>query len=88
MGQQIIWSDEARADVRAIEKETALRILLALARYVETGAGDIKQLSGYDPIQFRLRVGDYRLRFRHAGTAESPALQVIRVLHRKEAYRD
>ena len=44
---------------------------------------DVKQLAGYDPAQFRLRLGDYRIRFRKTGDA----IQIVRVQHRSEAYR-
>ncbi len=84
MAQRIIFSDEARADIRAIDRETAMRVLHGLARLVATEAGDIKQLQGYDPPRFRLRVGDYRILYRRLGDGD---LQIIRVLHRGEAYR-
>ena len=48
-----------------------------------TGAGDTKRLTGYDPPQFRLRIGDYRVRFRF----ESGAIKILRVLPRDQVYR-
>lgn len=30
-----------------------------LTRFVSTESGDVKQLAGYNPAQFRLRLGDY-----------------------------
>ena len=83
MAKKIIWSDEARADVRAIDRSTALGLLEGLARFAFTESGDVKQLQGYDPIQFRLRLGDYRVRFRNLGDS----IEILRVRHRKEAYR-
>jgi hypothetical protein len=44
MAQRVIFSDEARADLRAIDRETALRLLKALAWFLETGAGDVNSL--------------------------------------------
>jgi hypothetical protein len=38
------WSPQARADLRAIDRETALQILRAIDRYLSTGAGDVKKL--------------------------------------------
>ena len=84
MKRKIVWSDEARADVNAIDRETAIGILRSLARYNETNAGDVKQLAGYDPVQYRFRVGDYRIRFRLPGEQE---MHIVRILHRKDAYR-
>jgi mRNA-degrading endonuclease RelE of RelBE toxin-antitoxin system len=59
-----------------------MRIFAALRRFAQTGVGDIKRLQG-ETIELRLRVGDYRVRF----TEESGTIHIIRVLHRKEAYR-
>jgi mRNA-degrading endonuclease RelE of RelBE toxin-antitoxin system len=83
MAKKITWSDDARADVRAIDRSTALRLLRGLARFAITGSGDVKQLEGYQPVQFRLRLGDYRIRFRKAGDS----IEIVRVLHRSEAYQ-
>jgi hypothetical protein len=73
MAKQVVFSDEARGDVRAIDRETALRLLIALARYLETDAGDVKQL-----------VGDWRLIFRKRG---DDSIEILRVRNRREAYR-
>jgi hypothetical protein len=43
-----------------------------------------KQLEGFDPPQFRLRVGDRRYTFRKSG---EDAIEVLRVRNRREAYR-
>lgn len=84
MKQRIFWSVEARADMRVIDRDTALRLLKALDRFVKTGAGDIRQLSGFFPTLFRLRTGDWRIIYRHAANG---AIEVIRVRNRREAYR-
>jgi mRNA-degrading endonuclease RelE of RelBE toxin-antitoxin system len=79
----VIWSPEARADLRAIDRETALRMLRAVDTYLTTGAGDVKKL--HPPRhEFRLRVGNYRVLFL---PKEELTLEVLRVLHRKNAYR-
>lgn len=79
----IIWSDEARADLRRIDRETALDILHCTDRYLSTRNGDIKQLK---PPQtgFRLRCGDYRLFFEYRN---GTTIEIIGVRHRREAYR-
>ena len=84
MAKRVIFSDEARADIRAIDRETALRLLKALARFLETDAGNVKQLEGFDPPQFRLRIGDWRYIFRKSG---EDAIEILRVRNRREAYR-
>jgi mRNA interferase RelE/StbE len=80
--KRILFSAPARADVRRLDRETAMRILTALHRFAESGVGDVKRLKG-ETEELRLRVGDYRVRF----TEESDTLSVDRVLHRREAYR-
>ena len=84
MAKRVIWSTEARADLRAIDRETALRLLKALARFLKTDTGDVKQLEGYDPPLLRLRIGAYRIIFHRDG---DDAIEVARVRHRSEAYR-
>ena len=49
----------------------------------ETGHGDFKKLQGIDPPEFRLRVGDLRVRFQNDGAT----LTVLRIRNRREAYR-
>ena len=60
--KKIIFTPAARADVRRIDRDTAMRILTALDRFARTGEGDIKKLEG-NTNDLRLRVGDYRVRF-------------------------
>ena len=81
--KKIIFTPAARADVRRIDRDTAMRILTALDRFARTGEGDIKKLEG-NTNDLRLRVGDYRVRF-----IENPpgTLYIHAVLHRSEAYR-
>ena len=81
--KRIVWTEPAKADVRRIDRETAMRILTALDRFARTGEGDVKRLQDIEPPEFRLRVGDYRLFFVNI----NDALEVRRVLHRREAYR-
>jgi mRNA-degrading endonuclease RelE of RelBE toxin-antitoxin system len=81
--KRIVWTGPAKADVRRIDRDTAMRILAALDRFARTGEGDVKHLQDIEPPEFRLRVGDYRLFFVNI----ADALEVRRVLHRREAYR-
>ena len=81
--KKIVITPQAKADVRRIDRETAMRILTALDRFARTGEGDVKRLQDIEPPEFRLRVGDYRLFFVNI----NDALEVRRVLHRSDAYR-
>ena len=84
MAKRAIWTTEARADVRSIDRETAIRILKSLARYLTTESGDVKQLKGFDPPLQRLRIGDWRLVFR---TVDQASIEIVRVQNRRDAYR-
>jgi mRNA-degrading endonuclease RelE of RelBE toxin-antitoxin system len=84
MAKRVFWSAEARADLRAIDRETALRLLKSLDRFLKTDAGNIKQLEGFDPPLFRFRIGAWRFIYRKQG---DEAIEVVRVRNRKDAYR-
>jgi mRNA-degrading endonuclease RelE of RelBE toxin-antitoxin system len=77
------WTEQAKVDVRNLDKPTAMRILSALHRFSESGTGDLKALQG-DAEELCLRVGDYRLFFVYTG---DDTIEIRRVRHRKEAYR-
>jgi mRNA interferase RelE/StbE len=78
-----VWDSEARRDFRKLPRQIQERTLKVLNRYAETGAGDVVRLRGIEPPEWRLRVGDYRIRFRVRGGV----LEVLRVAHRRDVYR-
>lgn len=81
--RDIEWTGQALQDMAALDKTIARRVSQTLGRFAATGAGNVKRLQGIDPPEFRLRVGDWRVRFHEdAGT-----LRVLRVRNRREAYR-
>ena len=80
--KQIVFSDEAKNDVRAIPQQTAMSILAAIHRLAEGKAGGVKMLKGQEGDK-RLRVGDFRVRFTE--TAEEIRVQTVK--NRKDAYR-
>ncbi len=83
MAKSIVWTEQARADIRSIEQPIALQILKTLARYLQTGEGDTRQLRGIEPPLHRLRAQNHRVFFRH----HDDYLKIERVLDRKAAYR-
>jgi mRNA-degrading endonuclease RelE of RelBE toxin-antitoxin system len=83
MAKTIAWTDQAKADVRAIDRPTAMLILHGLARFARTEEGNVNRLQGTEPPQFRLRVGAYRIRFYDHGDS----IEILAVKHRSEAYR-
>jgi mRNA-degrading endonuclease RelE of RelBE toxin-antitoxin system len=80
--RQIVFSDEAKDDIRAIPKQIAMNILTAIHRLAESEAGDVKTLRGQQ-AEKRLRVGDFRVRFLEVG--EKIRIQTVK--NRKDAYR-
>lgn len=79
----VIWSPEARTELRAIGRETALQILHCIDRYLASRNGDVKRLK--PPLTgFRLRCGDYRVFFE---LKDETAIEITGVRNRKEAYR-
>jgi hypothetical protein len=61
MAKRIVWTDQAKSDVRSIEQSVAIQILKTLGRYTLTGEGAIKQLKGITPPILRLRAQNHRI---------------------------
>jgi mRNA interferase RelE/StbE len=80
---RIEWLDEAKADVRALDQPTAMRLFDGIFRFARTGSGDLNALHGELAGAFRLRLGDYRVLF----TLQDDVMQIFGVRHRSEAYR-
>ncbi len=79
----VIWSPDARSDLLAIVRDSALQILYCLDRYLSNRAGDVKKLK--PPMEgFRLRCGDYRVFF---VLKDENTIEVTGVRNRREAYR-
>ena len=79
----IIWSPEARAELRAINRETAMQILHCVDRYLANRSGDVKKLKP-PRTGFRLRCGDYRVFF---DQQDENTIMITAVRNRREAYR-
>lgn len=72
----------ARRDLKRLDRPVQRRILDALDRFVAAPrSGDIRKL---DSVQWRLRVGDWRVRF--SFDDENQVIIVLRVLPRGRAY--
>ena len=83
MIKRVVLSLQAKGDLGALDRAVALRILAAVQRFASTGAGNVQGLRGIHPPEFRLRVGDWRVRFHDHGDW----IDVLRVRNRKDAYR-
>ena len=80
---RIEWLDEAKADVRALDRPAAMRLFAGVLRFARTGSGDVNALHGDMAGAFRLRLGDYRVLF----TLENNAMRIFGVRHRSQVYR-
>ena len=83
MAKCVLFTEQARADILVIEQQTALQILKTVARFLESGEGNVKRLQGVDPPLLRLRTESHRVIFRDLGDA----IEIQRVRDRKQAYR-
>ena len=85
--RSVRWEDRALDDLRRLGRRdppTARRIGDAVARYAETGYGDVKKLEGGEG-EWRLRVGAWRVIF----AFDPPGfITILAVVHRRDAYRD
>jgi mRNA interferase RelE/StbE len=80
-----VFTPRARRDLRRLDRPVQRRIIGALDRLVgDPPAGDVVKLAGSDD-EWRLRVGDWRVRFTRD---DEQLVQVLRVLPRGRAYRD
>ena len=58
--KRIAWTEQAKVDIRALDKATAMRILSALHRFAASGTGDIKALQGDAEELIAFRLGQRR----------------------------
>jgi mRNA-degrading endonuclease RelE of RelBE toxin-antitoxin system len=85
MSPRIRLTNRALQDLRRLDRQVATRVIDALDRLGETGAGDVRRLHGAGGGQ-RLRVGDWRVRLEI--DRPSGLIIVNRILPRGRAYRD
>jgi mRNA-degrading endonuclease RelE of RelBE toxin-antitoxin system len=83
MARRVVFTDRAKADLRAIPQDIAMQILHTLARFLNSEEGDVKRLQDVDPPLYRLRSQDHRVMFRDF----SSHIEVTRLQNRRDAYR-
>lgn len=76
----IVYTAAAIRQLRRFPGGTRERLIAKLHRYAETGADDVKHLSGQPGA--RLRVGDYRIIF----VESDETISVRAVGHRRDVY--
>jgi len=82
---KIIWTDRAKEQLRAIDREQALGILHALTDYAESGKGQIKKLKGSGDL--RLRVRDYPALPRVSNSLTRVRRGAPRLVHHRAGFR-
>ena len=82
--KKLVLADQAKIDLGHLDRPTRLRVAAAIERLVFTSAGNIKKLQGVNPPEYRLRVGDFRVRFSYPDLA---TVRIHRIQNRKDAYR-
>lgn len=83
--KHVLLSGPARRDLARLDRQVAERIVQALNRFANTGQGDASRLKGGQG-EFRLRVGDWRVRFSLTNSGQT--IEGVRILPRGRAYRD
>ena len=81
---QVRWRNRAEDDLAALPRQVQQRVATALDRLAETGARVSAEIARPAP-EWRLRVRDWRVRF--VFDYPNRTIEVMRVLHRREAYR-
>jgi len=84
--KRVVLSTQAQTDLAGLDRAVALRIAGAINRFAETGAGNTqgpRGIEAYIPQEFRLRVGDWRVRFHD----HVDWIDILRIRNRRDAYR-
>lgn len=82
----IDWTRPALRDMRQVgDAKTRERIVEAIERFASTGHGDVRALRGV-PGEYRLRVGNMRVRFTISHRETIRIMLVLHVLPRGGAY--
>lgn len=85
MTREVRWLPRARRDLKRLDPPVQRRVIAAMNHFARTGEGDVVRLTDVKPPEYRLRVGDWRVRF--ARDQDRPLLHVLRVRRRDKAYR-
>jgi len=82
---RVAWTERALRDTDRLDPKYRQRVVASIDRYAADEHGDVVRLEAVEPPEWRLRVGDLRVRFRR--DIEAKTLYVLRVLRRDKAYR-
>ena len=83
MSRRVTLSKTSQRAIEQLGESIRRRVVKAIYQYAMTGMGDVKHLAGR-PGRWRLRIGDYRVIME----VTEEIIEVLRVGHRREVYRD
>jgi mRNA interferase RelE/StbE len=84
---RVVWNNKVYADLAALDKTTAKKIIARVATYLVKDPANLgKPLAGPLAGIFRYRYGDYRILY--VMDLGARAVTILAVRHRREAYRD
>ena len=87
MAYEVVWHPKVKADLAAIAKPAAARIIAKVKEHLtQDPSGSGKPLKGLFKGLYRLRVGAYRVIY--AVDHVERRVLVLHVQHRKDAYRE
>jgi mRNA interferase RelE/StbE len=84
---EIEWTAPALRELRKLDRQIARRVVLAVSKLaLDPRPAGTRELVGQPAGVRRLRVGDYRVIYQIED--DRLVVAVVRVAHRREAYRD
>ncbi len=82
----IRWRSSTRKDIRGLPRHEVARIIAAVAQLADEPFPHGSQKLAGSERTYRLRVGDYRVIYEVS--SDTHVIEVQRVRHRKDVYRD
>jgi mRNA-degrading endonuclease RelE of RelBE toxin-antitoxin system len=74
----------AKKDLKRLDKQNQAKVVAALEHFATTGEGNVIRLTNIKPPQYRLKEGDWRVRFKKH--EKEQVLEILHVRHRSQAY--
>lgn len=84
MSRRVEWAKRAQKKLLRLDRPTQKRIIGSIELLVEEGRGDIRNYEGGEDIEYRLRVGDWRVLFSYL---DDGTLLVHRIGPRGDIYK-
>ncbi len=89
MTYKAFYTKSAERDLERLKKAEAVKILKKIDYFINLTDpfAKAKKLKGFETNTYRFRVGDYRVIFRRDGKGKLIILVVLKIIHRKDAYK-